>query len=264
MTLPVYGKDEAFRAVKEASSRFAALLRSVEDPTRTAIGRWSIAEVAAHTSHIYQMYPRLISGESSPIEDHLNMSPHWDKMLAEDSERDLTTIATRIQEAADAFVSAADAAEWTELVAWHGGVKLPIYSLAAVLTNEADIHGLDVAAAEARSWTIPADHARLISTGHFPMLPNFVDKKAADFAAAYDLRIRGGDRVCVTVDHGSVDIDRDQPSSVDCHISVNPVAYLLVGYGRKSQWGPILTGKIVAWGKKPWLSLRFSRLFHAV
>ncbi|MFN2594843.1 MAG: maleylpyruvate isomerase N-terminal domain-containing protein [Actinomycetota bacterium] len=264
MSLPIYDKDEAFAAVKEASSRFAALLRSANDPTRTAIGKWSVAEVATHASHIYQMYPGLVAGESSPIEDHLNMSPFWDKLLAEDPERDLKVIADRIQSSADRFVAAADSAEWTQLVNWHGGVKIPVYSLAAILTNEADLHGLDVASAEGRSWTVPADHARIVITGHFPLLPNFVNKEAADFGAVYELRVRGGDRVFVTVDHGSIDIDKQRPAPVDCRISADPVQYVLVGYGRKSQWGPILMGKIASWGKKPWLSMRFAKLFHAV
>ncbi len=185
-------------------------------------------------------------------------------MLAEDEERDLTAIANRIQVAADRFIDEADAADWTQPVTWHGGVKIPVYALAAILTNEADVHGLDVASAEGRTWTIPADHARLIITGHFPMLPHFVNKAAADFAAVYELKIRGGDRVYVTVDHGTVDFDTARTAPVDCHISVDPISYLLVGYGRKSQWVSIAAGKIVAWGKKPWLSLRFAKLFQAV
>lgn len=264
MDLPVYGKEEAFNAVKEAAGRFAALLRSADHPRHNAIGKWSIAEVAAHTSHIYQMYPGLVTGESSPIEDHLNMSPHWDKMLEQDPERDLTAIATRIQEATDAFIAAADATDWTQLVTWHGGVKIPVYSLAAVLMNEANIHGLDVASAEQKSWTIPTDHARMIITGHYPMLPHFVNPQTSDFSAVFELHVRGGDRVYFTVDHGAVDIDRHRSAAIDCRISVDPVAYLLVGYGRRSQWGPIATGKIAAWGRKPWLSLRFAKLFHAV
>jgi hypothetical protein len=33
------------------------------------------------------------------------------------------------------------------------------------------------------------------------------------------------------------------------------VALLLVSYGRISQWRPALTGKMVAWGRRPWLGL---------
>ena len=41
--------------------------------------------------------------------------------------------------------------------------------------------------------------------------------------------------------------------------SAEPVALLLVAYGRRSQWGPVLTGKLVAWGRKPWAGLRLTR-----
>jgi hypothetical protein len=45
-------------------------------------------------------------------------------------------------------------------------------------------------------------------------------------------------------------------NSVDCHVSADPVELLLVAYGRKTQWVPILTGKMVAWGHRPWLGPR--------
>ena len=46
---------------------------------------------------------------------------------------------------------------------------------------------------------------------------------------------------------------------MDCHVSADPVALLLVSYGRRSQWVPVLTGKLLAWGRKPWLGLRLVR-----
>lgn len=46
----------------------------------------------------------------------------------------------------------------------------------------------------------------------------------------------------------------------DCTISADPVAFLLVGYGRTGQWGEIARGKLVAGGRKLWLGLSFGRL----
>jgi hypothetical protein len=37
-----------------------------------------------------------------------------------------------------------------------------------------------------------------------------------------------------------------------------------VGYGRIGQLGPIVTGKLVTWGRKPWLAPRFAKLFYSV
>ena len=56
---------------------------------------------------------------------------------------------------------------------------------------------------------------------------------------------------------------RRDGESVDCHVSADPVALLLVAYGRRSQWVPILTGRLVAWGRKPWLGVRLVRYLVA-
>jgi hypothetical protein len=50
----------------------------------------------------------------------------------------------------------------------------------------------------------------------------------------------------------------DTTAPADCHVSADLVALLLVAYGRRSQWIPILTGKLVAWGRKPWLGPRLT------
>ena len=58
----------------------------------------------------------------------------------------------------------------------------------------------------------------------------------------------------------SVGRGRREGDAADCTISADPEAFLLVGYGRSSQWGPILRGKIFASGRKPWLGLKFNSL----
>ena len=55
----------------------------------------------------------------------------------------------------------------------------------------------------------------------------------------------------------SADSRGDRP---DCVITADPVAFLLVGYGRVGQSGRIWRGKLRAGGRRPWLALRFSSL----
>jgi hypothetical protein len=45
---------------------------------------------------------------------------------------------------------------------------------------------------------------------------------------------------------------------VDCRISADPAAFLLVGYGRINQWGPVARGKLLAWGRRPWKGFAFA------
>jgi hypothetical protein len=265
MPVPVPDRARALSALKDASRRFTDQLRDVRDPSRHAIGHWSIGEVGAHVSQIFEMYPKLVSGEASPLEDHLDMAPAWERMLAEDDERDPTALAKRIEAATGEFLGAVEKADWNQPVTWHGGLSVPVSSLAPILMNECDIHGLDVATAEGKPWTIPRADAVVIIEGHFPLLPHFVNEQVASgLDVSYELKVRGGRPAYLRVKDSRLSIDDASTGPVDCHISADPVDYLLVGYGRKSQWGPMLTGKLVAWGRKPWLGFKFARLFHSV
>ncbi len=49
--------------------------------------------------------------------------------------------------------------------------------------------------------------------------------------------------------------------SVDCHLLGEPVELMLVGYGRRSQWASIAHGRLHAWRRRPWLGLRWKRLY---
>ncbi|MGH3848136.1 MAG: hypothetical protein ACRDRT_00220, partial [Pseudonocardiaceae bacterium] len=92
-------------------------------------------------------------------------------------------------------------------------------------------------------------------------LPSMLDLTAAGGRrATYDLRVRGGLRAFVRVADGVLTVEPGRGLDADCHISADPVAFLLVGYGRRGQWGPIATGKLLAWGRKPWLGPRFAAL----
>jgi uncharacterized protein (TIGR03083 family) len=265
MPLPVVDREMALMKLQSSSSRFVELLRRVEDPSRTAIGHWSTGEVAVHVSHVFQLYPDIAVGKGSPVEDHLRLGDSWDRLLSEDETRDPGVAADRIERGAADFVEMARTAEWDKLVAWHGGIEVPIYTLGCFLINECEIHGFDVSQAEGTPWKLAPDVARLVVDGHFPVLPYYVNRdQARGLSAVYELRIRGGSTVYAKVDNGLLTIDLEPPRDVDCRISFDAADYLLVGYGRRSQWAAILRGNILAYGRKPWLGLRFAKLFHSV
>ena len=264
MTLPVPSREEMLTAFQSASARFIDQLSRVDDPSKTAIGHWDIATLATHVSHIVELYPQIARGEGTPVADHRRISDHWDKKVAEDPERDLGILTKRIEVGRDLVSDALLAAEWERQVAWLGGLEVPVWCLPGVLVNEFEIHGLDIATGIGERWDIPPHHARLAIGAHVPFLPAFVNEGATrDLSTRFALHIRGGVVYYLNVDHGSLHIDTDK-FPVDCHISVDPVAYLLIGYGRTSQWGQIARGKTLTWGRKPWLAFRLSSLFQTV
>lgn len=74
--------------------------------------------------------------------------------------------------------------------------------------------------------------------------------------ATYLIAVRGGPRWAVRFRDGTASIEQPQ-GRIDCRLSVDPVAFLLVAYGRVSQWGPITRGQLLAWGRRPWLGFKF-------
>jgi putative sterol carrier protein len=64
----------------------------------------------------------------------------------------------------------------------------------------------------------------------------------------------------LSFDRGAVTVAPKDGQRADCVINADPASFLLVGYGRASQWGPIMRGKLLAAGRKPWRALRFNSL----
>jgi hypothetical protein len=75
--------------------------------------------------------------------------------------------------------------------------------------------------------------------------------------------MRGGTGFGVTFTDGAVVVSSDSPSRPDCTILTEPVTFLLMALGRCNPWGAIARGRVLAWGRKPWLAPRFPTLFTA-
>jgi alkyl sulfatase BDS1-like metallo-beta-lactamase superfamily hydrolase len=136
--------------------------------------------------------------------------------------------------------------------------------VATTVAAEYLIHGWDIATALGQPWPISPGDARLILYGLTDLLAYSVDQEAArGFTATYELRIRGGDSFLLCFEDGHLTVDRSSPgAAADCRFSVEPVSFLMLGYGRISQVRPALTGKVLAWGRKPWLAAKFTKVLH--
>jgi hypothetical protein len=81
-------------------------------------------------------------------------------------------------------------------------------------------------------------------------------RRAAGLHACFDVRLRGGRSTVIAIDHGALSIDPPAARQVDCHLSADPAAMLLVMYGRRTLWSAVGRGQIIAWGRRPWLAPR--------
>lgn len=268
-------------ALRDEVRRVAALLRSVREPGAAAMGQWNIAELALHLSQAWLVVPALARQDLSRVHAAIpglaggaggslirNMAELGDLTtlgVRSDPERDLAVLADRIETAAQEYFGECVGHSAEERRPWLvEGITVSLSTLTCHLLNETVVHGYDIARADGRPWRIePAAAAMVLGQFIIPVLRavgsrELVDgDRAAGLRATYDLRIRGGDRFYFVFEDGALSIEEPSDRRVDCHISADPAAFLLVVWSRLSQWKPIARGRLLAWGRKPWLGPRF-------
>jgi hypothetical protein len=87
-------------------------------------------------------------------------------------------------------------------------------------------------------------------------------EKSADLQATYQLHVRRDGRLNFIFDNGSLSVEQPSTRRVDCHISADPAARFMVFWQRQSLWNAIAKGQLIAWGRKPWLGLKFRSLIR--
>jgi uncharacterized protein (TIGR03083 family) len=261
MTLPIVDQQVACDAGAAATRAYTQLLRSVTDPAPIAVGEWTVGDTATHTAHAFETYAAAVESGSFPIGSTQSLNDHWAGELRKDSQRNPAAAADRIDAAAQTVWAGYRSKPPDQPLEWYGGLKVPAFTPPCILITEAVVHGWDIAHAAGKPWPIDPGVARAGVQGLFPLLPEYVDRDAArGVRICFELRLRGGAPAYLTFEDGVLSVDDAPPRPVDCRLSVDPATYLLVGYGRIAQWGPILKGKVLAWGRKPWLSLKLGKL----
>jgi SCP-2 sterol transfer family protein len=269
MTLaPTVDPAEARAALATAAGRLTALLRTSTRPGAHAIGVWDVADTAVHLGNAWDILPALARGERPPlIDDVWELGDVTTRLTRAATDHDLNAIADRIDAAARSFLDLAATSDGSVRPWLVSGVEVPMTTFVCHLLNESLVHGFDISRAQDRAWAIERAHARLIIQGFlFPVLSRLpaaamVDAEAASgVRACYDLRLRGGGRFFMAFEDGEMSIEAPSSRRVDCHVLAEPSALLLVIWGRRSQWPAIFSGKLLTYGRRPWLGHRLRTL----
>lgn len=251
-------------AVRATSGELVQLLSTVQNPAARAIGDWSIEDLAAHLTDVYESYPRYIRNEGRLFDRPADITAHNAAVVEAGKGTDVKEAAQRIAAAARELDELLAHADPTSVVRWHGGAELPMTTLAAIPGSEAIVHGYDIASAEDRSFQPDRSHAALVLANLLHLLPLYVNEQAAArTTATYDLRLKGGGRRFLTFEAATLEVS-ETGGRPDCVVLADAATFLLIGYNRIGQWRPALTGKVVAWGRKPWLALRLPKLIATI
>jgi uncharacterized protein (TIGR03083 family) len=219
---------------------------------------WSVGKLGAHLVSVPRRYRRMTEKEV-PFPERLS--------AMNEAEIDAVGV-TNPQELADLLE--AETAQLLDVLGNDGnrvvpffGMKHTVAGVGGVMLGELLLHGLDLARALGKPWHLRRDQALAITRGLLPSLPYAaLNREVAQHAAGtYHVRLRGGDDWTIRVNDGVAAIEPVRPEGADLHLSADPVAYLLVGYGRMPRWKALLSGRMIAWGRKPWLAVRLGQLF---
>jgi len=249
-------------ALVVSREKLSATMRQVTDPSPRAVGTWTIGETAQHVSSAAEYLLAAVRGEAD-LERFDEVDEINARVLAEDEERSPRILADRFDRGSMALVAYARTVHGDPTVVPFAGLEVPLATLLGIELGEVLIHGCDIARAAGLPWQIDRAHAVLAHEAYMPLLPSTLDReRASGVRLAIDLRVRGMQPVVVRIQDGVLVVEDAHGQRVDCHISVDPVVYLLLEFNRIKPWKPMLRGQLVTWGRRPWRVSGFGSLFQ--
>jgi uncharacterized protein (TIGR03083 family) len=262
----------ARRGLEAVAGQTADLLCSLPDVDVPIPGSaWTVRDTAAHLVAWTAVYGEMANGMPSPVQLPAGVDgARYRDTLAEESrqrlidmpETDPAKLARLVLEEAGRFVYTTAGRPGDQPVSFHGGVPTNLAGLVCTCLGEHVVHGYDMATATGVPWPIDPAHAALIHSGWGPLYSLCVNRSAAaGQSVAYEVELRGLGRAVVRFADGEYRAEPSGSGSVDCTVSADPVAYLLVVAGRLSQFSAIALGLLSAGGARPELALRLGNLF---
>lgn len=252
--------EDVLTAHEQASTRFVELVDAMPDDARAVPGlEWSTLEVAAHVLSVFRGYRRAAT-EGEPLwRDPLEGPAENQRLLDETPERNPTVLAREIDRAGREL--RAVLAETGAPIRAFGDLAATPDVLLGVNLGDVLIHGLDISRGLGSRWALGARDAVTALRRVMEIVPSFVNREAArGLRATYGLTIRGGPSWGLTFDDATLTVRGGRPSRADCRLQASPVGFMLSSYGRRSQLRTALSGQIIAYGRKPWLAMRFNDL----
>ncbi|MFG2310522.1 maleylpyruvate isomerase family mycothiol-dependent enzyme [Streptomyces sp. NPDC048566] len=254
-------------AIRGTAADIAALLEPGTDTRRRIPGaEWNVGEAAAHLASANVLMADIAEGRPRPYGDGTpqSLAEANARSLAEFTERAPAPLAAMIVDGAEACVRALETQDAPPgpVVSPLGPMSRP--ELGSYLLTHMLGHGYDLARALRRPHMVGRDRAALALPFLLRAMPRVAEASRVEgMNARYAVRLWGGGDFGVVVADGALSVAARPSDRPDCTIHIEPVTFLLMALGRQGQVGPLLRGRILVRGRRPWLAPRFPGLFTA-
>ncbi|MEV7487572.1 maleylpyruvate isomerase family mycothiol-dependent enzyme [[Kitasatospora] papulosa] len=257
------GLADALRATAE---EVAQLLRRAPDTGAAVPGLvWTVGERAAHLAQANELMADVAAGRPRRHGDGTleGIAAANEQALDAFAERRAAPLAAMIVTRTEAYREAVASHPAEETLLTPMGPMNRVVLGSYLLTHMLG-HGFDLARALKRPYMVDRARARLTLPFLLEAMPRVTDAAAtAGLDARYAVRLWGGGRFGVTFTDGTATVGHAFPDRPDCTISIEPVTFLLMALGRCSPAGAMARGRVLAWGRRPWLGPRFPEYFTA-
>jgi uncharacterized protein (TIGR03083 family) len=258
--------DRVQPALERAGDRFRDRAVAALYPNAKITGseEWTIRDTTAHVASVIARYADGVEGGGTWAERPAELADINQRSiealegvsmdeLGAMIVRDLANLVARVRSYGDDPPS----------FRFHGGEEVRADTGLGILLGELLVHGWDIARTTGRPWPIDPADVELVVEGVERVLPGWVDpERARRLTATYALRLRGqGTTHLWSFRDGRLQVGQDGRRP-DVTISAHPAALLLVLYKRRPQWRAIARGRMLAWGRRPWLAFSLGGRFH--
>lgn len=255
----------AFSRIEQLSQRFAELVAT--GPPATPVSGspgWTVRDVVAHMATVVPRYVQGLRGGGAWVDDPADLPALNEQLLRELGPVPVPELVDRIRSDVRSLLAQIRGyGDEVPTFRFNGGESVRSDDALGLLAGEFLVHGRDIADVLDRRWPITVGDVEMALHGVEQVLPGFVDPdRAADHHATYEILLRGGGTYRWRFEGGNLDCQADRDGPVDCRIRGEAAALMLVMYGRVPAWRVALTGRVFAWGRRPWLALSLAARFH--